>query len=60
MGRLGIAMTLVTDRELKSIKRLLQSHRIVPIWRGPAPNLGLVARERRETRRRRPPRRLTA
>jgi ATP-dependent RNA helicase DeaD len=60
MGRLGIAMTLVTDRELKSIKRLLQSQYIVPIWRGPAPNLGLAVRKQRETRRRRPPRRLTA
>jgi ATP-dependent RNA helicase DeaD len=60
MGRRGIAMTLVTDRDLKDIKRLLQSHCIVPIWRGPAPNLGSATRQRRQTRRRRPPRRLTA
>jgi ATP-dependent RNA helicase DeaD len=60
MGRSGIAMTLVTDRELKSIKRLLQSHGIVPIWRGPAPNMGTVAKKRRRVRRHRAPGRLTA
>jgi ATP-dependent RNA helicase DeaD len=60
MGRPGIAMTLVTDRELKSIKRLLQSHGIVPIWRGLAPTLETAAGKRRQVRRRRSRRRLTA
>jgi ATP-dependent RNA helicase DeaD len=60
MGRSGIAMTLVTDRELKSIKRLLQSHGIIPIWRGAAPTLEAAAGKRRQVRRRRPRRRLTA
>jgi ATP-dependent RNA helicase DeaD len=60
MGRSGIAMTLVTDREMKSIKQLLQSHGIVPIWRGPVPNLGAVAGKRRRVRRHRVPGRLTA
>jgi ATP-dependent RNA helicase DeaD len=60
MGRCGIAMTLVTDQELKSVKRLLQRHRIAPIWRGTAPNLGAAAGKRRPARRHKPPRRRTA
>jgi ATP-dependent RNA helicase DeaD len=60
MGRRGIAMTLVTDQELKSVKRLLQRHRIAPIWRGTAPNLGAAAGKRRQARRHKPPRRRPA
>lgn len=39
MGRTGIAMTLVTDRDLHNLKRLLQINRIEPVWRGRAPDL---------------------
>jgi ATP-dependent RNA helicase DeaD len=51
MGRPGIALTLVTDRDLPTLKRLLQRNRIEPIWRGPAPNLNQRVRKRRQGRR---------
>ena len=38
MGRDGIAMTFVADRELKGLYKLLGTHRFEPLWRGnPAP-----------------------
>jgi len=39
MGRSGTAMTFVTNKELGSLKTLLESNRINPIWQGGSPNL---------------------
>ena len=39
MGREGIALTLVTDRDLGNLKRLLQVNRIDPEWVGEEPDL---------------------
>jgi ATP-dependent RNA helicase DeaD len=60
MGRPGIAMTLVTDRDLPRVKQLLQSNHIEPVWRGQAPNLAQSARKRLKPRRKRAPKRHTA
>lgn len=38
MGRPGIAMTFVTDRELKGLKSLFNTNRIDPVWHGAIPN----------------------
>lgn len=53
MGRTGIAMTLVTDRDLKSVQKLVQGNRIEPVWRGQAPDLGRAAAGRTRSRRQR-------
>ena len=38
MGRAGIAMTFVADRELKGLHKLLGTNRFEPVWKGnPAP-----------------------
>jgi ATP-dependent RNA helicase DeaD len=37
MGRTGIALTLVSDRELAQLQRLLQINGIEPMWRGRVP-----------------------
>jgi ATP-dependent RNA helicase DeaD len=60
MGRTGIALTLVTDRDLPTLQRLLQRNRIEPIWRGPAPSLGQRAKKRRQSRKPRTSRSLTS
>ena len=39
MGRTGIAMTLVTDRDLPNLRHLLQVNCIEPMWRGCTPEL---------------------
>ena len=44
MGRSGIAMTFVTDQELKALKSLLEMNRIDPVWHGSIPDLRTVAR----------------
>jgi ATP-dependent RNA helicase DeaD len=48
MGRSGIAMTFVTNQELKDLKSLLKTNRIDPVWHGDIPNLQGVPRPRRE------------
>ncbi len=53
MGRTGIAMTLVSDRDLKGLQRLLQINRIKPVWRGPVPELMSDSRNRGGARRQR-------
>ena len=35
----GTAFTLVTDRDLRSLKRLLQVNRISPVWQGNEPDM---------------------
>jgi ATP-dependent RNA helicase DeaD len=39
MGRSGIAMTFVTDQELRVLKSLFKMNRIDPVWHGNIPNL---------------------
>ena len=39
MGRAGIAMTFVTDRDLYDLKAMLKANRVEPTWHGPAPQL---------------------
>jgi ATP-dependent RNA helicase DeaD len=39
MGRSGIAMTFVTDEELKDLKALLTANQINPVWYGHVPDL---------------------
>ena len=62
MGRSGIAMTLVTDRDLQHLKQLLRANSIEPVWRGQAPELAPRAKnetgaKRKRGGRRRPSRR---
>jgi ATP-dependent RNA helicase DeaD len=44
MERSGIAMTFVTDQELKALKSLFRMNRIDPVWYGNVPNLQGVSR----------------
>jgi ATP-dependent RNA helicase DeaD len=44
MGRPGIAMTFVTDQELRALKSLLKTNRIDPVWHGTIPNLQTVSK----------------
>jgi len=44
MGRSGIALTLVTDRDLQHLNQLLRINRIEPVWRGRAPELALPSK----------------
>jgi ATP-dependent RNA helicase DeaD len=44
MGRPGIAMTFVTDQELRVLKSLLKMNRIDPVWHGNIPNLQAVSK----------------
>ena len=39
MGRTGTALTMVTDRDLGNLKRLLKVRGINPEWRGREPDL---------------------
>jgi len=43
MGRPGIAMTFVTDEELRVLKSLLKMNRIDPVWHGTIPDLQAVS-----------------
>jgi len=44
MGRTGIAMTFVADRELNALQRLIQVNRIDPVWQGRAPSFSTASR----------------
>jgi superfamily II DNA/RNA helicase len=46
MGRSGTAMTLVTNKELGSLKALLKENRIHPIWQGSSPDLQNISGHR--------------
>jgi hypothetical protein len=39
MGRAGIAITYITNRDLEPLKRLLKQNHIEPVWVGDAPDL---------------------
>lgn len=60
MGRTGIAMTLVTDRDLPNLKRLFQINRIEPVWRGRAPELVRPSKSQEGVKRKRVSRHKTA
>jgi len=45
MGRSGVAMTFVTDRELKVLRSLFEMNRIDPVWHGNIPDLRAVSKE---------------
>ena len=51
MGRSGIAMTFVTDQELKDLKSLLKTNRIDPVWHGDVPDLQVDPHPKREGKR---------
>jgi len=46
MGRSGIAMTFVTDEELKVLKTLFKMNRIDPVWHGNTPNLQTISKHK--------------
>jgi len=49
MGRPGIAMTFVTDRELKGLKPLFNTNHIDPVWHGNIPNLQADPKQNRRS-----------
>ena len=51
MGRTGIALTLVTDRDLGNLKRIVKVRGIQPQWRGREPDLDAVRSRGRGRRR---------
>ena len=55
MGRTGIAMTIVTDRDLGGLKSLLKTKDIEPTWHGEEPDLATVGARRGGRGRGRPP-----
>ncbi len=46
MGRTGIAISLVTDRDLPTVKRLLKENRISPVWMGDVPDLNRIRKSK--------------
>jgi ATP-dependent RNA helicase DeaD len=60
MGREGTAVTLLTSRELGSVRRLISANDLSPVWIGEQPDLSRQGKReggRRDGRRRRPGRR---
>ena len=57
MGRAGIAMTLVADRDLENLKRMLRLNDIEPVWRGRVPELARTSRNQDGVKRKRASRR---
>jgi ATP-dependent RNA helicase DeaD len=51
MGRTGIALTLVSDRDLAQLQKLLQINDIEPMWRGRIPEPRQEAKSRSGARR---------
>jgi ATP-dependent RNA helicase DeaD len=47
MGRPGIAMTFVTEHELKDVESLLKGNRIDPVWHGAVPDHEAPSRNHR-------------
>jgi ATP-dependent RNA helicase DeaD len=44
MGRSGIAMTFVTDQDLRALNSLFRTNRIDPLWHGSIPHLQTVSK----------------
>ena len=53
MGRKGIAVTLFTKKDLRSLKAVINVNRIQPVWHGTEPDLKHISRRRKS--RKRPP-----
>ncbi|OHB63512.1 MAG: hypothetical protein A2168_04580 [Planctomycetes bacterium RBG_13_50_24] len=51
MGRTGVALTLFTTQDLYSLKDLINTNRIQPIWQGAEPDLKNISRPRRSRKR---------
>lgn len=54
MGREGIAVTFVGDRDLHDLREVLEANRIEPVWEGEAPDLDSLGERRRAPRSGRP------
>jgi ATP-dependent RNA helicase DeaD len=51
MGRKGVALTLFTKKDLFSLKAIIDTNRIQPIWQGAEPDLKHISRSRKSSRR---------
>jgi ATP-dependent RNA helicase DeaD len=47
MGRSGIAMSFVTDKELKDVRSLVKANHIDPVWHGTVPDLQAATKDHR-------------
>jgi len=47
MGRPGVAMSFVTNKELRSVKSLLKANGLNPVWHGAIPSLDAGSKEQR-------------
>ena len=56
MGRKGVALTLFTKADIRSLKAVINANRIKPVWEGAEPDLKHITRRRKS--RRRPSRKL--
>ena len=56
MGRKGVALTLFTKADFRSLKAVINKNRIKPVWHGAEPDLKHISRRRKS--RRRPSRKL--
>ncbi|MHC4567046.1 MAG: DEAD/DEAH box helicase [Planctomycetota bacterium] len=56
MGRKGVALTLFTKADIRSLKAVINTNSIKPVWEGAEPDLKHIARRRKS--RRRPSRKL--
>lgn len=56
MGRKGIALTLFTKSDIRSLKAVINKNRIKPVWHGDKPDLKNISRRRKS--RKRPSRKL--
>jgi ATP-dependent RNA helicase DeaD len=51
MGRKGIALTLFTKRDIRSLRAIIDTNRIEPIWQGPEPDLKHISHPRKSRKR---------
>lgn len=51
MGRKGIALTLFTKRDLSSLKAIINTNRIKPVWQGAEPDFKNIPRPHRSRKR---------
>ncbi|MHC4117389.1 MAG: DEAD/DEAH box helicase [Planctomycetota bacterium] len=54
MGRKGVAMTLFTKSDMRSLKAVINKNRLQPVWHGAEPDLKHISHRRKS--RKRPPR----
>ena len=51
MGRKGVALTLFTKADMLSLKAIINTNRIQPIWQGAEPDLKNISRQRKSRKR---------